>query len=317
MKLSIIASFYNEKESLNKFYNEIKKVLDEIKQDYEFIFINDGSVDNSKDVVEELCKNDIKVKLINTSRRFGNQECIFAGLKYMSGDAAVIIDTDLQDPPHLIKKMIEKFNEGYEVINMRRSKRHGENPIKLFLTKYAYKLINISSEIKFPENAGIFKLVSKKVVSIVLNTNDHDPYIRGLFNWVGFKQFTIDYERAPRLHGETKFNIFKTLNPWNEFVRGITSFSMVPLYLPLFIGFFMSLFSFILIIYFFLQKFIVDDVTSGWTSLILSILFLGGLILIILGIIGIYIGKMFEILRGRPKYIVESTMNIETNDKNN
>ena len=159
-----------------------------------------------------------------------------------------------------------------------------------------------------------FLKMSKKVVSIVMNTNEHDPYIRGLFNWVGFKQFTIDYERKSRLQGESKFGIFKSLNPWNEVVRGITSFSMVPLYLPLFIGFIMSFCSFILIIYFFLQKFFLHEVTSGWTSLILSILFLGGLILIILGVIGVYIGKMFEILRGRPKYIVESTINIDKDD---
>ena len=319
MIISIISTFYNEEESINLFYSEIKNILIKKKIEYEFIFVNDCSTDKSEEIVKKICVKDLNVKLINTSRKFGVQECFYAGLKYMKGDAAIFIDTDLQDPPELIDKMIDCYFEGYEVVHTKRTKREGEGIFKLFLTKYAYKLINIFSEIKLNENSGIFKLFTKKVAKIILSTNDHDPYLRGMFNWVGFKQKTLDYERKSRTKGESKFKLmdiltFKTTNPWKEVVRGITSFSLVPLYLPLIAGFIMSIISFLLIIYFFMQKIFIDEVTSGWTSLFLAILLIGGLILIILGTIGIYIGKMFEILRGRPKYIIKDTMNLEKKD---
>ncbi len=316
MTISIISTFFNEEENINPFYNQIKNLFNKKKTDYEFIFINDCSTDKSEQIVREICGKDQKVKLINTSRKFGMQECFYAGLEYMSGDAAIIIDTDLQDPPELIEKMIYHYEKGYDVVHTRRTKREGENYFKMLMTKYAYKIINVFSEIKLTENSGIFKLFTKRVAKIILSTNDYDPYLRRMFNWVGFKQITLDYERKPRIKGETKFKLFdiltfKTLNPWKEVVRGITSFSLVPLYLPLIFGFIMSIISFFLIIYFFIQRFFGDDVTSGWTSLFLAILFIGGLILVILGTIGIYIGKMFEILRGRPKYIVNNTVNVD------
>ncbi len=316
MTISVISTFFNEEDNINFFYEQIKNLFNKKKTDYEFIFINDCSTDKSEQVVRKICEKDQKVKLINTSRKFGMQECFYAGLEYMSGDAAIIIDTDLQDPPELIEKMIDYYEKGYEVVHTRRTKREGENFFKMLMTKYAYKIINVFSEIKLTENSGIFKLFTKRVVKIILSTNDYDPYLRGMFSWVGFKQITLDYERKPRAKGETKFKLFdilffKTLNPWKEVVRGITSFSLVPLYLPLIFGFIMSIISFILIIYFFIQRLFGDDITSGWTSLFLAILFIGGLILVILGTIGIYIGKMFEILRGRPKYIVNNTVNID------
>ena len=189
----------------------------------------------------------------------------------------------------------------------------------LFIDLQGFKILDYSYRQNKSDNlclSGGCAMNSVANGKIILNTNDYDPYLRGMFNWVGFKQITIDYERGPRSKGETKFKLldiltFKTLNPWREVVRGITSFSLVPLYLPLIAGFIMSIISFFLIIYFFLQKLFIDEVTSGWTSLFLAVLLIGGLILIILGTIGIYIGKMFEILRGRPKYIVQDTINIE------
>ncbi len=319
MLISIISTFFNEEENINIFYEKIKDILITNKVDYEFIFVNDSSTDKSEELVKQICAKDQKVKLLNTSRKFGMQECFFAGLEHMSGDAAIIMDTDLQDPPEIISEMINLYKNGYEVVHTRRTKREGENYFKMLMTKYAYKIINIFSEIKLTENSGIFKLFTKKVAKIILDTNDYDPYLRGMFNWVGFKQTTLDYKRQARSKGETKFKLldiitFKTLNPWKEVVRGITSFSLVPLYLPLIAGFIMSIISFFLILYFFIQRIIGDEITSGWTSLFLAILFIGGLILIILGTIGIYIGKMFEILRGRPKYIIKDTINIKKND---
>lgn len=310
-KISVISSFYNEEDSIQIFYESLKKIFNNLNIEYEFIFINDDSNDKSNKILLTLCENDLNVKLINMSRRFGHQECIVAGLNEITGDAAIIMDIDLQDPPELIPQMIEKYNQGYDVINTKRKVRHGEGYIKLKLTKFAYKIINIFSEIDLPEDSGIFKLIDKKIILHALKTNEKDPYIRGLFNWVGFNQYIIEYERVERAQGQSKYGIFSSLNPWKEVVRGITSFSLVPLYLPLFIGFVISTISFFGIIYVLLQKFYLDNVTSGWTSLILSILLIGGLILVILGIIGIYLGKIYQIVRNRPNYIIKEKINFK------
>ena len=311
LKLSIVCSFYNEELCIENFVSEIKKNIEHNVNDFEIIFVNDCSTDSSKNIIENLCISDQRIKLINTSRRFGNQECIFAGLENSSGDAVVILDIDLQDPPKLILEMLKKFNEGYEVVHTKRRKREGESYIKLKLTKYAYKIINFFSDIDLPENSGIFKLIGRRVLNHAITTGDHDPYIRGMFFWTGFRQTILEYDRLPRKFGHSKYNIFKTINPWKEVVRGITTFSMAPLYFSLFLGFIVSITSFFLIIYFSAQYFFLDFVTSGWTSLILTILFTSGIIFLILGVIGIYVGKIYEIIRKRPKYIIESKKNFK------
>jgi dolichol-phosphate mannosyltransferase len=309
--ISIIFSFRNEEENLPELLSRITKMFDshlESKYLLELIFVNDFSNDNSLNLLIEKSKT-IPIKVLNMSRRFGVGPCVIAGLEFSKGDAVIYMDSDLQDPPELIPELIEKFESGFDVVHTQRTKRLGENIFKMGVTSFAYKIINRFADIELPINAGDFKLLSRRAANEVLNMKEKDPYIRGLSVWVGFKQTLIQYVRQPRYSGKTQFKILSK-GPIFEFVRGVTSFSTVILFSSLLAGFFGLIISFGLILYIIIAKFN-GLVTSGITTIVLTVSTLSSLILISNGILSIYVAKLFEQTKNRPLYVVES---IHTND---
>ena len=238
------------------------------------------------------------------SRTFGVGPCVLAGFKHTKGDCVIYMDSDLQDPPELIDKLISEYEKGAEVVHTIRTKRLGENKLKLLVTRVAYKIINFLSDIKLPVEAGDFKLISRKALNKILDQNEFRPYIRGLSVWVGFKQAYVKYVRDSRLTGETKFPLFSA-GPVNQFISGITAYSLKPLYFGIIVGMISILFSLILIFFALYMKFS-NIAVPGTTGIILTISFFSGIILLTLGITGIYIARIFEEVRGRKSYVIKN-----------
>lgn len=305
MLLSVVFSFRNESANLPELLTRLEKVLNPLeKWDYELIFVNDDSSDDSEAILLERQKENHRVKIINMSRRFGLAPCVLAGFEASSGDAVIYMDSDLQDPPALIPELLAKFEDGADVVHTVRTKRHGESPTKMLVTKLAYRIINFFSNIELYENAGDFKLLSRRAINAVLQLPEYDPFMRGLSTWVGFKQECVYYERDAKLNGSTQFPLFRSLNPGKEFLRGITSFSSLPLYFALFMGMAVSVFAFCYLIYIIISRVFFGMHLPGWPAMMTTTLFLGGVILFTIGILGIYIGKIYENIQGRPKYII-------------
>ena len=304
MKLvSIVFSFRNEEKNLKELISRVDATFKKVENyKYELIFVNDDSNDDSEKILEELQESH-KIKIINMSRTFGVGPCVLAGFKHSSGDCIVYLDSDLQDPPELIPKLLAEFEKGHDVVHTVREKRLGESGVKLFFTKLAYKTINKLSEIDLPIEAGDFKLISKRVLQKILSQKEFRPYVRGLSVWVGFKQSFVYYTREARAHGESKFSLFSQ-GPISEFINGVTSYSLKPLYIGIFLGFFSLFFSVLLIGYALYAKFN-DLAIPGTTGILIAVSFFSGILLFTLGIMGIYIARIFEQARGREKYIIK------------
>lgn len=300
--ISVVFSFKNEESNLRELVKRLTENLKKLSNwNYEIIFVNDCSTDNSENILLELQKEN-PITIINMSRTFGEMPCFLAGFKHCSGDAILYMPADLQDPPELIPELIKKFEEGFEVIHTVRTKRLGEPIYKVFLTKLAYKIINYFSDIKIPINAGDFKLVSKRVLDNILNQKEYRPYMRGLFTWVGFKQTFVSYVRQPRFSGETKYPVFSK-GPITEFINGITSYSLKPLYIGIFLGFLSFLIAIIILVFALYLK-ITNQVIPGLAFIYTAISFFSGSILLTLGILGIYVARIFEETKSRDKYII-------------
>ena len=304
MKLvSIVFSFRNEEKNLKELVSRVDATFKKVENyEYELIFVNDDSNDNSEKTLEDL-QDSHRIKIINMSRTFGVGPCVLAGFKYSSGDCIIYLDSDLQDPPELIPKLLDEFEKGHDVVHTVRKKRLGESGVKLFFTKLAYKTINRLSEIDLPIEAGDFKLISKRVLQRILSQKEFRPYVRGLSVWVGYKQSFVHYTREARAHGKSKFSLFSQ-GPITEFINGVTSYSLKPLYIGIFLGFFSLLFSVLLIAYALYAKFN-DLAIPGTTGILIAVSFFSGILLFTLGIMGIYIARIFEQTRGREKYIIK------------
>ena len=311
MKLvSIVFSFRNEEKNLKELISRVDTAFKKIQNyKYELIFVNDDSNDNSEKILEEL-QESYTIKIINMSRTFGVGPCVLAGFKHSSGDCVVYLDSDLQDPPEVIPKLLTEFEKGHDVVHTVREKRLGESGIKLFFTKLAYKTINRLSEIDLPIEAGDFKLISKRVLQKILSQKEFRPYVRGLSVWVGYKQSFVYYTREARAHGKSKFSLFSQ-GPITEFINGVTSYSLKPLYIGIFLGFFSLLFSVALIAYAFYAKFN-DLAIPGTTGILIAVSFFSGILLFTLGIMGIYIARIFEQARGREKYIIKEIQDFKS-----
>jgi glycosyltransferase involved in cell wall biosynthesis len=310
MLLSIVFSFRNEEEVLPELIRKVRETLNSLYLEYELIFINDASDDGSLEILMKFCHEDRRIKTINMSRRFGVTPCVMAGLRHSKGDAVIYMDTDLQDPPELIPVLLEKFKNGADVVNTIRTKRKGENAFKMWLTKQAYKIINCIADIDIPENAGDFKLLSRRAVNQVVRLNEYDPFMRGLVRWVGFKQAEVFYERQARFAGQTHFSLLRSLNPIKEFIRGLISFSELPLYFALIVGFLVSAGAFVYLIGIIITRVFLGMHLPGWPAIMVTMLFLGGTILFTIGILGLYIGKIHLEIKNRPHYIIESKIGI-------
>ena len=290
-------------------YNRVTKVLKEIQDyEYEIIFINDGSKDNTLDILERIAKIDNNVKVISFSRNFGHQAAVTAGLKYVTGDVIVIMDADLQDPPELIPDMLKEWEKGYEVIYGKRKSRKGESVFKLLTAKAFYSTLNKLSDVEIPKDTGDFRMVDRKVVDVVNSLPEHNKFLRGLFSWVGFEQLAYEYDRKERFAGKTKYPFGKMLK---LALDGILSFSTKPLKIVGGLGILSVIISFVILIYSLLSYiFKWNSLTPGWTSIMCTITFLGGIILISVWMIGEYIGRIYDEVKNRPQYIVKKTINI-------
>ncbi|MBW9297439.1 glycosyltransferase [Lactococcus raffinolactis] len=307
-KLSIIIPCYNEQETVELFIHEMVKVESKVPLEFEYIFVNDGSRDETLRVLKEAAKLKENVNYLSFSRNFGKEAALIAGLQAATGEFVTVMDVDLQDPPELLPDMYQKIVEGYDIVGTRRSDRAGEPVIRSFFAKNFYKIINSISDVKMVDGARDFRLMTRQVVDAILELNEVNRFSKGLFSWVGFDTYYISYENRERSAGETTWNF------WSLFkysLEGIINFSEAPLTIATFIGVLSCALSILSMLYFFLSNLITQNPVPGWPSLICIILFLGGLQLFCLGIVGKYIGKIFLEVKKRPNYIVkESSLDI-------
>jgi len=307
--VSVIVPLYNEEKVINEMYSKLLSVLDENKLGFEIIMVNDGSGDDTLEIAKNLCQKSKDVKLISFSRNFGHQVAVSAGLDKSAGEVVVIIDADLQDPPEIIAEMIAKWREGYDVVYGLRKKRKGESRFKLATAALFYRLIRKMTPIEIPVDAGDFRLMDRRVVEELRKMREKSRFVRGLVSWVGFKQCSVEYIRERRFAGETKYPLKKMMR---LALDGILSFSHVPLKLSSAFGFLCSGISFVFILYGLLVKFFFPGLSvSGWASIFVGTLFLGGVQLICIGILGEYIGRIYDEIKSRPLYIVEEEVNFE------
>lgn len=310
-KISVVIPMYCEEEVADICYkrvvNNLKKLSD--KYSYEIIFINDGSKDSTLEILKKIASNDDNVKIISFSRNFGHQAAVTAGIRNVTGDAIIIMDADLQDPPELFEGMIEKWEEGYEVVYGKRKTREGESIFKLLTARMFYNTLNKLSEIEIPKDTGDFRLVDRKVIDVIATLPEHNKFLRGLFSWVGFNQYAYEYNRVNRVAGKTKYPFKKMFKLATD---GILSFSAKPLKIVGAIGIFSVIVSIMILIYSIVSyMFKLNSLTPGWTSIMCTMTFIGGIILISLWMIGEYIARIYEESLGRPEYIIDELINFK------
>ncbi|MBY0012454.1 glycosyltransferase family 2 protein [Paenibacillus typhae] len=302
VRYSVIIPMYNEEAVIQETYRRIKKVMGTTGESYELLFVNDGSTDHCAQMVEEYSYWDESVKLIDLSRNFGHQIAITAGMDYSLGDAVIIIDADLQDPPELILTMIEEWKKGYEVVYAKRIKRNGESLFKKWTASAFYRILRYSTDISIPVDTGDFRLIDRKVCEELKRLPEKNRFVRGLVSWVGFRQKAIEYERDERLAGETKYPLKRMIK---LSLDGITSFSYKPLKLAGYLGGLLSASGFLYLMYVLYLALFTDEAVKGWASMIGITLTFNGFVLIMLGILGEYVGRIYDETKGRPLYIVQ------------
>lgn len=308
MDLSVIIPIYNEEGNIRPLIERLRGVIGTMGLNaVEYIFVNDGSRDRSMEMISELSKNNSEIRYINLSRNFGHQIAVTAGLENSVGNAVVIIDADLQDPPELIPALYNKLKSGFEVVYAKRRSRHGESFMKKFTAKLFYRILSKMTSISIPVDTGDFRIVDRKIVDVLKQMPEQQKFLRGQISWIGFNQTFVEYDRDERLTGETGYTYKKMIR---MALDGITSFSNFPLKIVTIAGFVVSGISFAMILYALYSRFISMDYQPGWASLMLAVLFIGGIQLIGIGIIGEYISRMSANIRNRPLYVVkESNIN--------
>ncbi len=306
--VSIVAPVYNEETILPELYRRLTAVMDGAGGSYELVLVNDGSQDQSLDVMRDLHAQDPRVKVVNFSRNFGHQVAITAGTDYARGDAVVIIDADLQDPPEVILDMLKRWREGYDVVYAVRAEREGETWFKEFTASVFYRLIARITNVDIPMDTGDFRLMDRRVVDAVKRMREQHRFMRGMSSWVGFRQTGVEYVRRQRYAGETKYPFRKMLK---FAIDGITSFSYLPLQLATYFGFFIAGLSLVGIVVTIILRLSGSTAFFGQASTLVSVLFLGGVQLIFLGIIGEYLGRIYDEVKGRPLYIVADALGFD------
>jgi len=302
--ISVVAPAYNESENVVPFYEAMKTVLDGLPAEWEIICVNDGSKDDTLQKLVELHRRDARLKVIDLSRNFGKEIALTAGLDHASGDVIIPIDIDLQDPPELIGRMIELWDEGNDVVYATRIRREGESLIKKATAAGFYRLIAKITHIEIPKDTGDFRLLDRKVLDDLKKLRETHRFMKGLFSWVGYRQVSLPYERKPRYAGKTSFNYWKL---WNFAIEGITGFSIAPLQIAMYSGLVVSLFAFVYAVIIVAKTLIFGENVQGYPSMMVTILFLGGVQLVTIGIIGEYIGRIYDEVKQRPLYLVRET----------
>lgn len=302
--ISIIIPVYNEELNIATLYSRLKAISKQMQKSFEFVFVNDGSKDDSLNIIKRLEIQDSSVKYIDFSRNFGHQIAVTAGIDFCTSSVAVIIDSDLQDPPELIAEMYAKYKEGYNVVYAKRRDRKGENWFKKLTAKVFYRILRFITSIDIPLDTGDFRLIDRKIIDGLKQMPERTKFLRGQISWLGFKQAYVEFDRDERKFGQTGYPLKKMMK---FAMDGITSFSDFPLKMVTRIGFLVSCFAFLVIIYAFYSYFFLNRVISGWTSLIISTMFIGGIQLISVGIIGEYISRINNDVRKRPIYVIQAS----------
>ncbi len=310
VQLSIVVPCYNEEPNIDYLFERLISVLEPLEMTYEIVCVNDGSKDNTLKLLVEYHQRNPAIKVVNFSRNFGKEIALTAGIDYTVGDAVIPIDADLQDPPELIVEMIAKWREGYDVVYATRRSRQGESWIKKITAQSFYRIIQRLTSVEIPPDTGDFRLMDRKVVEALKQLPESNRFMKGLFSWVGYQQTSILYDRDPRFKGQTKWNYWKL---WNFAIEGITAFSSKPLKIWSYIGISISLISFIYATFLVIRTFIFGIDVPGYASLIVAILFLGGMQLLSLGILGEYLGRIHNEVKRRPLYLVRESYGFKNN----
>lgn len=302
--ISVVIPIYNEEKNIPLLFERLKNALENTGQSFELIYVNDGSKDQSIAVIKGLAKDHSFVKFINFSRNFGHQIAVSAGLDLCRGTEVVIIDADGQDPPELIPELYKKLNEGFEIVYAKRKSRKGESALKLLTARWFYKILAKLTSIDIPMDTGDFRIIHRKVVDQINKMPEKQKFLRGQMAWVGFRQTFVEYDRDERMSGDTGYTFRKM---FRLAMDGITSFSNFPLRVATISGFACAFIGFFLIIYTLYSRYVLKDYEPGWSSLMITIVFIGGIQLIGIGIIGEYISRIYDNIRNRPLYIVDET----------
>lgn len=304
MKISVVVPCYNEQESILFFYEEMRQVARKMENEFEFIFVNDGSKDHTLEIVKRLSEKDDRVKYISLSRNFGKESAIYAGFSKANGDYVVMMDADLQDPPKLLPEMMEYIKEGYDSVATRRVSRKGEPPIRSFFARMFYKIINKISNVDIVDGARDYRLMTAQMKDAILSMTEYNRFSKGIFGWVGFKTKWLEYENVERVAGETKWSFWKL---FLYSLEGIIAFSTAPLVLASVFGIIFCLLSFAMILFIIVRTLVFGDPVAGWPSLVCIMFLIGGIVLFCLGIMGQYLSKTYLETKNRPKYIVKDT----------
>lgn len=307
MKISVVIPCYNEQESIELFYKEMSSVSEEMNNEFEFIFVNDGSKDNTFTIIKDLCQKDSRVKFISFSRNFGKESAIYAGFSKASGDYVVMMDADLQDPPKLLPEMMEYIKQGYDSVATRRVTRRGEPPIRSFFARMFYKIINKISDVDIVDGARDYRLMTAQMKDAIVSMQEYNRFSKGIFGWVGFQTKWLEYENVERVAGETKWNFGKL---FLYSLEGIIAFSTAPLVIASMFGIIFCLLAFVMILFIVIRTLAFGDPVAGWPSMVCIIFLIGGIQLLCIGIIGQYLSKTYLETKKRPKYIIKDT-NIE------
>jgi len=300
--ISVVIPVYNEAAVLEETHRRLSATIDQMPNEFELVYVNDGSSDNTNGIIHSLHKTDPRVALVNLSRNFGKEIALTAGLEHANGDAVIIIDADLQDPPELIPELVQKWQQGFDVVYATRKKRHGETWLKKTTAALFYRLMLNISRIQIPRDTGDFRILSRRAVAAVTQFREHHRFMKGLFAWIGYRQTSISYDRDPRYGGESKWNYWQL---WNFALEGITSFTVAPLKISTYLGIITAAGAFIYGAIIIMKTLLYGADMPGYPSLMVVILFLGGIQLIGLGILGEYIGRTFNEAKNRPLYFVD------------
>ena len=311
--LSVVVPAYNEQEVLPEFHRRLDEVLGGVPMAVEIVYVNDGSEDDTLSLLRDMHQKDERVAIVDLSRNYGKEIALSAGLRQACGDAVIVIDADLQDPPELIPKLIDQWKQGYDVVFAQRSRREGETWLKKTTASAFYRLMRRVGHVKLPRDTGDYRLLSRRAVNALNSLEEQHRFMKGLFTWIGFRQIAVPYDRDPRYAGKTKWNYWKL---WNFAIEGVTSFTIAPLKFATYLGLLTAFGAFVFAIYTIIKTLIFGNPVPGYPSIIVIMLFLGGVQLMAIGVLGEYVGRIFTEAKRRPLYFLNEYLPRRADNQN-